>query len=268
MIRTHELKSYGTAPLKVREWVVGYARVSSSRQGSEKGFGLATQKKAIQDYCRTHSLALHDIYTDIASGVEAKMEERTAYFEMLSYAKQAGISKVVVFDVNRLFRDPASCVLVKKDFAKLSLDIRSSNQPTYSIYNEDDPSEYLVNSLLESLSHYDRLVITSKLRAGRNEKAKQGRYCGGGISTGVTIQNREMIVNENEMQTVRLIFRLKKRKLTPYRIALILNEKGIKGKNSGQWFPSSVTRILRNKIYKGLLKHGSNYYPSCLGKIL
>src|SRR5690606_17571545 len=96
MIRTRESRSQEQMHLKDREWVVGYARVSSTRQGSEKGFGLATQKKAIMDYCTAQSLAVSEIYTDIVSGTEASLDERHAYWEMLDYAKKAGIRTVIV----------------------------------------------------------------------------------------------------------------------------------------------------------------------------
>lgn len=268
MIRTRELRSQEQVQLKEREWVVGYARVSSTRQGSEKGFGLSTQKKAIMDYCAAHSLAVSEIYTDIVSGTEASLDERQAYWEMLDYCKKAGVRTVIVFDVNRLFRDPASCILVKKAFATQNLDVKSINQPTYSFHSENDPSEYLVNSLLESLSHYDRLVITNKLRLGRNQKASEGRYSGGGISTGFKILNREIVIDEEELEIVKFIYKLKRKKLSTYRIAQILNEQGIHGKKNGKWYPTGVKRVLNNKLYKGWLKHGKVFYKSQLGKVI
>lgn len=271
-ISVHELRPGKSdkeqVPLNEREWVVGYARVSSTRQGSEKGFGLETQKKAIMDYCKSHSLAVSEIFTDILPGTEASLEERKDFWLMLERCKKAGIKKVVVFDVNRLFRDPATCVLVKKAFFALSLDIKSISQPQYSIYTDHDPSEFLVNSLMDALASYDRLQIVSKLKAGRAEKAKQGRYAGGGISTGVTVLNREIVVDEVELEIVKFIFRLKKRGFSPYRIAKILNEKGVKSKRSRSWYPTGIKRILKNRLYNGYLKSGKNFYKSQLGKLI
>lgn len=268
MIRTRESGPQEQVHLKDREIVVGYARVSSTRQGSEKGFGLSTQKAQIMNYCKNHSLTVYDIFTDIVSGTEASLDERKAYWEMLQYCKKAGIKTVIVIDVNRLFRDPASCVLVKKGFASQYLDVKSINQPTYSFHSENDPSEYLVNSLLESLSHYDRLVITNKLRLGRDQKASEGRYCGGGISTGIKIVNREAVLDEREMEIVRWIFKMRKKKRSLYAIAQILNKQNIKGSRGGSWIHTSVKRTLANKIYKGWLKHGKVYYKSQLGKVI
>lgn len=268
MISTRELRPDSHTHLKDRTYVLGYARVSSTRQGSEKGFGLSTQKKAIMDYCRNHSLVVSNIFVDIASGVEAKLDERKAYWEMLEHAKKAGIKTIIVFDVNRLFRDPASCVLVKKSFISQDLDVKSINQPTYSFHSENDPSEFLLNSLLESLSHYDRLVITSKLRLGRDQKASEGRYSGGGISTGIKIVNREAVIDEREMAIVKFIFKLHKKKRSLYSIAQTLNKQNIKGSRGGQWTHTSVKRVLANKLYKGWLKHGKVYYKSQLGRLV
>lgn len=268
MIRTRELRPDSYTHLKDRTWVLGYARVSGARQGSEKGFGLSTQKHSIMEYCRTHSLAVSDIYVDVVSGVEAKLDERKAFWEMLDHAKRSGIKTIVVFDVNRLFRDQAACILIRKQFASQNLDVKSINQPTYSLHSENDPSEFLVNSLLESLSHYDRLVITSKLRLGRDQKASEGRYSGGGVSTGIKIVSREAVIDEREMEIVKLIFKLRKKKRSLYSIAQSLNKQNIKGKKGGQWTHTSVKRVLNNKIYKGWLKHGKKFYKSQLGKVI
>jgi site-specific DNA recombinase len=268
MISTRESRPYSNTHLKDRELVVGYARVSSTRQGSEKGFGLATQKKAIMDYCAANSLTVYDIFTDIVSGTEASFDERQAYWEMLEYAKKAGVRTVVVLDLSRLFRDPAACVLIRKNFSSQNLDVRSINQPTYSLHSENDPSEYLVNSLLESLSHYERLTTISKLKAGRHQKASEGRYSGSGISTGIKIVNREAVIDEREMEIVKFIFKLRKKKRSLYSIAQTLNKQNIKGKKGGSWTHTSVKRILQNKLYKGWLKHGKVYYKSQLGKLI
>ncbi len=268
MISTRESRPYSNTHLKDRTLVLGYARVSSTRQGSEKGFGLTTQKHSIMEYCRIHSLVVSDIYVDVVSGVEAKLDERKAYWEMLDYAKKAGIKTIVVLDLSRLFRDPAACVLIRKSFVSQGLDVKSINQPTYSFHSENDPSEFLVNSLLESLSHYDRLVITNKLRLGRNQKASEGRYSGGGISTGIKIVNREAVIDEREMEVVKFIFKLRKKKRSLYSIAQTLNKQNIKGSRGGKWTHTSVKRILTNKLYKGWLKHGKVFYKSHLGKLI
>ena len=266
-ISVHESGFQEPIPLKDREYVVGYARVSSARQGGEKSFGLDFQKRAIFEYCKAHSLVLHDIYTDVISGTEASLVNRASYWEMLAYSKKANIKKIITVDISRMFRDTATTVLIKKSLFALSMDIISINQPNYTIY-ENDPSGFLVNSLLDAITSYERQVLVSRLKAARLEKSRQGRFSQGGVSTGLQVLNRELVVDEEEIKIVKLIFRLRKRGFTPYAIAKFLNVKKIPGKQGGTWFPTGVKRILKNKIYKGYIKHGKNFYKSQLGKLV
>jgi len=267
MIRIHEPRPQKIVSTKGRERVVGYARVSSTRQGSEKGFGLDTQKKAITEYTQRSGMDLCDVYSDIISGTEGSIEDRVAYWQMLRYCEKENVKKIIILDISRLFRDPATVVRVKKDLLGRSIEVYSLNQPQYSIHSQD-PSEFLIASIMDTLSSYDRLTIVAKLRAGRLEKVKQGRYPGTGIPLGFKVVNRELMIDEEELRIVKAIYHLKKRKHTTYSISKELNDANIKGKNGGRFTPTTIKRILLSKIYKGYIKYGNKLYPSVLGKVL
>lgn len=267
MIRTHELRPQKNGTTKGKERVCGYARVSSTRQGSEKGFGLDTQRKAIVEYALKHNLDLHDVYSDVISGTEESMEARVAYWQMLQLCEKENIKKIIILDVSRLFRDSAAVVRVKKDLLSRSIEVYSINQPQYSIHSKD-PSEFLISSIMDTLSTWDRLTLVGKLKAGRLEKVKQGRYPGTGVPLGFQVHNRELIINEIELKLVKYIYRLRRRGLTAYNISLRLNAAGIVGKRGGLFTPTTVKRILKSKIYKGFIKYGNKLYPSQIGRVL
>jgi site-specific DNA recombinase len=72
------------------------------------------------------------------------------------------IDGVVVLNTSRLWRSDIVKVLVHREFKKYGVDVRSIEQPTYSIYKKD-PSDYLINGLMELLNAYQRLEIAMKL---------------------------------------------------------------------------------------------------------
>lgn len=74
-------------------------------------------------------------------------------------------------------------VLVHREFKKYGVDVKSIEQPTYSIHKKD-PSDFLINGLMELLDQYQRLEIDLKLGRGRNKKAQQGGYAGGRAAFG------------------------------------------------------------------------------------
>lgn len=77
-------------------------------------------------------------------------------------------------------------VLVHREFKKHGVDVRSIEQPTYSIYKKD-PNDFLINGLMELLDQYQRLEIALKLDRGRSKKAQQGGYVGGRATFGYKV---------------------------------------------------------------------------------
>ena len=255
-------------PLKDREYVCVYLRVSTGKQEAS-GVGLSVQRAHTTEYCKNNQYIIHDYYTDVISGTEGSLSERKEYFRMLDDCERKGIKKVVVYDLSRLFRDRDSCLLVKKAFSKIGLDIRSISQQTYSIYDEDDPSAFLLNSLMDAIASYDRLVLVNRLRLSRKKKAESGGYAGGGLSTGLTTHKGILQIAPEELKLVKMIFMLNRKGFSSYAISKLLNERGIKSKKNGFFYPRTIKRILNNPIYKkGKLKFEGKYYDSELGKLL
>lgn len=255
-------------PLKDREYVVSYLRVSTDKQESE-GVGLDVQRSHVIEYCKRNQYIIYDHYTDIISGTAGSFAERKQYFRMIEDCQRNGIKKVVVFDLSRMFRCRESCLLVKRGLSKIGLDIRSVNQQSYSIYDEDDPTAFLFNSLSDAIASYERLIVVNRLRASRKNKAESGGYAGGQLSLGVSSNKGQLHIVPAELNLVKVIFSLSKKGFSPYGISKFLNERGIKSKKNGSFYPRTIKRILKNPIYKkGKLKFEGKYYDSVLGKLL
>jgi site-specific DNA recombinase len=86
-------------------------------------------------------------------------------------------------NTSRLWRSDIVKVLVHRELKKYGVDIQSIEQPQYSIQKKD-PSDFLINGLMELLDQYQRLEISLKLWRGRNKKAQQGGYAGGNVALG------------------------------------------------------------------------------------
>jgi DNA invertase Pin-like site-specific DNA recombinase len=89
------------------------------------------------------------------------------------------------------------------------------------------------------------------MTAGRNRKALQGGYAGGSVPLGYEIKDSQLVVSNVDSQTVKLIFRLKKRQMTFGQIAKYLTDNNIPTAKGGKWYRSTVKYILENRIYKG-----------------
>lgn len=88
---------------EARKAVVGYARVSTKRQGQD-GISLTAQKSAIQEFCNCMGYHLIEVYEDVASGVGAEsFARRKGLNDALDLMKGTG-ANLVVWNQSRLSR--------------------------------------------------------------------------------------------------------------------------------------------------------------------
>jgi len=244
---------------------VGYVRVSTETQIRE-GQGIKVQKEQIEKYCKAHELELIGIYEDKGiSGAKADEKnltiDREGLQNMLVDIPDLGVKRVVVLNTSRLWRSDLVKILIQRELRKHDVDVKAVDQPTYSIYSQDNPSHFFVNGIMELLDQYQRLEIALRLKRGRVRKAQNGGFAGGQRALGykhIIVDNKpDIAIDKKEAQTVSLINNLRKRGLSMKAIADHLNDNQVSTKRGGNWYASTVQYILNNKLYKGLFEYNS-----------
>ncbi|UPW81855.1 recombinase family protein [Lysinibacillus sp. Ag94] len=244
--------------------VVGYIRVSTQGQARD-GYSLRYQVDEIKAYCKEQGLNLVHIFRDEGiSGAKLNEEaleiDRVGLQEMLAHLSSVQIGYVVVLNTSRLWRSDIVKVLIQRELKKYSCDIKSIEQPFYSIHKKD-PNDFLVNGLMELLDQYQRLEIALKLTKGRNKKAKEGGYAGGRATFGYIKHKgeNELKVHDGQARAVKRVFELKElhKKWSLSKLAEALNKEGYQTTQGKAFTKVQVKRILdRESFYQGIYTYG------------
>ena len=239
--------------------VYGYIRVSTDTQ-SEKGYGLDTQRAAIEKHCRDNDLELLRIFEEKGvSGAafdedDEPLHKRHVLLDMLAHLN--GVNTVVVLNTSRLWRNDTAKVCVIREIKKAKGDIISIEQPRYSLYS-NDPQEKFFNAIMEALDELERGSIALKLAKGRATKARKGDKPAGVTPYGYryTADKKGIEVNEQEAASVKRMFTMAQTGKTIQQIVDAFNADGITTRQGKAWTKATVHGMLRNPFYTGVLRH-------------
>jgi len=234
--------------------VAAYVRVSTQEQ-ARSGFGLDAQKEAILEYAKKQKLGEVVFYEE--KGVSGALQDRPALAELMAVIEQGQVKTVIIMRLDRLARDLLIQEGLLKDFKKLGAAIISVDEPDLL---SNDPSRKFLRQVIGAMNEYEKAMILLRLHRGRLSKAKEGGFTGGqrplGYAKTIGFNGREkpdLIKNPQEAETVQLIFKLKRKRMSLRQIAGELNRKGVPTKRGGNWYAGTVRYILNNPVYKGLM---------------
>src|SRR5947207_6375258 len=182
-----------------------YAR-KSSEEGLEQEFNsLAAQREACEAYIRSQQhegwVLARNRYDD--GGFSGGNLERPAAQRLLADIRAGRVDIVVVYKVDRLTRSLA-------DFARLVELFDAEDVSFVSVtqqFNTTSSMGRLTLNVLLSFAQFEREVTSERIRDKIAASKKKGMRMGGPIPLGYDVENKRLVVNPEEAERVRLIFR-------------------------------------------------------------
>jgi site-specific DNA recombinase len=254
-----------TAP--IRRCAV-YTR-KSSEEGLEQSFNsLHAQREACEAYIRSQAhegwKLVKTAYDD--GGFSGGTMERPAVKRLMADLKQGLVDVVVVYKVDRLTRSLA-------DFAKIVEILDGHGASFVSItqqFNTTSSMGRLTLNVLLSFAQFEREVTGERIRDKISASKHKGMWMGGNLPLGYDVQNRQLVINEAEAETVRYIFRRYAELGTVSALQADLKQRGIVSKvwtstvgnvrGGVSYSRGALYYLLRNQIYLGRIAHKNESY--------
>ncbi len=246
-----------------------YTRVSSD-QGLEQDFNsLDNQREAAEAYIKSQAhegwRPLPTSYDD--GGFSGGTLERPALRRLLADIRARLIDVVVVYKVDRLTRSLADFAKLVELFDQHGVSFVSVTQA----FNTTSSMGRLTLNVLLSFAQFEREVTAERIRDKIAASKRKGMRMGGPVPLGYDVENKRLVVNPQEADRVRRIFRRYLEFGCLTKLAGDLRKQGIHSKVTRRSHGASrggipftkgpLAYLLKNRVYIGEIIHKGRHYP-------
>jgi site-specific DNA recombinase len=242
----------------------------SSEEGLEQAFNsLDAQREACAAFILSQKhegwRILPPQYDD--GGFSGGTLERPALQRLLADIADGKVDVVVVYKIDRLTRSLFDFAKIVEAFDARGVSFVSITQQ----FNTTTSMGRLTLNVLLSFAQFEREVAGERIRDKIAASKKKGMWMGGLPSLGYDVQNRKLVVNDEEALTVLRIFRRYLELKSVRTLQAELDAAGIRSKRrtladgtlyGGQKLSrGALYLMLQNRIYRGEITHKGNAYP-------
>lgn len=242
----------------------------SSEEGLDQAFNsLDAQREACEAYIKSQA---HEGWKQVRTayddgGFSGGSMERPAVQRLMADVGKGLVDVIVVYKVDRLTRSLA-------DFAKIVETLDRQGASFVSVtqqFNTTTSMGRLTLNVLLSFAQFEREVAGERIRDKIAASKRRGMWMGGNLPLGYDVRDRQLVVNDAEADTVRLIFR---RYLDLGCVRALMADLSQRGVVSKAWVSSRGSRrggqpysrgalyyLLRNEIYIGRIPHRGMSHP-------
>lgn len=241
----------------------------STEDGLEQDFNsLDAQREACEAYITSQGglgwqlIARH--YDD--GGISGATMERPALRDLLDDIADGKIDIVVVYKIDRLTRALMDFARMVELFDKHKVSFVSVTQQ----FNTTTSMGRLTLNVLLSFAQFEREVTAERIRDKITASKKKGMWMGGPAPLGYDVDDRKLVINHEEAETVRTIYRLYLESQGVRDLKANLDEQGVVSKvrtykcgrtvGGNPISRGALYLLLSNSIYTGRMPHKGETY--------
>ncbi len=238
-----------------------YARYSSENQSEQS---IEGQVRVCNEYAQRNDILIVDSYIDRA--MTGTNDHRPEFQRMISDSSKKEWDYVIVYKLDRFSRDKYETVIHRKTLRDNGVKLLSAMENI-----PDTPEGIILEGLLESMNQYFSAELSQKTKRGMRENRLKGYSQGGKTMYGYKVENKKILINEEEAAVVRYMFERYAAGDYARDIVATLKARGIT-KRGKPFAKSTVYRMLVMEQYSGIYRFQNevyeNMYPQIIDKEL
>jgi site-specific DNA recombinase len=221
-----------------------YARTSSPNQ--KFNYSIKEQINSCRKYCNERGWAVQYVFVD--EGESGGSVERPKFQLMLEKAKARKFDVIIFWKLDRFCRSLVDLINVERILRKCGVGLCSVTE-----YIDTTTSIGRFNfRSIASVAELEREIIGERARLGLYALAKECKWPNPHPPLGYDKNSDgKLVINENEANLVRRIFKMYLLEKSIPQVAFILNEEGIRTKRGKKWNARAVRDILTDEMYIG-----------------
>ncbi len=246
----------------IEQVIVGYVRLS--RDDDKKNYtSIENQKSLIEKYAKENGMQISEFYED--DGISGYIFDRPSFSELIDKLESGEIDVVIAKDLSRIGRNNAKVLLFLEHICQIGKRLILIDDNYDTLKDNDD--------IIGIKSWFNERYVkdaSKKIKTIIRMKQKEGSYLTH-APYGYKIFNKQFIIDEDQADVIRKIFRLYLEGYGYRRIASILNSQFVPTPSkamreslyteesrvkcptsiSSRWNDYSVRDILKNDFYIG-----------------
>ena len=255
------------APVKAESAVhkircAAYCRVSSSSDDQMHSYA-AQVKFYSEKFTGSETEELVDIYAD--EGISGTgTAKRTEFQRLIRDCKRGKIDRIYAKSISRFARNTKDCLNNVRLLRELGISIYFEKENIDTAKTSDE----LIITVMGSLAQEESTSIAQNMRWGIRKQMEKGAFKPRTAPFGYRSENGKLVVDEQESEIVKDIYKWYLSGIGTTQIANKLNEEyGGKGKKQIKWCHTIVRYILSNERYIGDLLLEKTYRTDTLPSV-
>lgn len=242
--------SYNSTKNKSRQRrkVAFYGRVSTEHE--EQLNALRNQMQWYEELSRSYpEWDIIDRYMD--EGITGtQTNKRPEFMRMIDDAYRGKFDLIVTREVSRFARNTIDCLEITRKLRNIKVEVYFVQEGIWTMENEGE-----MNLTIRAMvAQEESRKMSERVKAGQEISRANGVLYGNGNVLGYDRVGSTYVINEEQAETVRMIYNLYESGLGMQAIRNELIRAGRKaGNGKVSWDTTKIMRVLRNTIYKGVM---------------